>query len=154
MGQDDAEKRIAPELERHHGHDRSRSRRILIGLVVASAPIFIFCVLGYNAYAYRVGTPTTTTNVVCTGDSRHRHCTATWSLDGQSDTGDILGGLTEGDESVDVHVHGHTAYTAGAVHNALPLALLAVGASIGAFAVGFNQQSLRERRARRQLREP
>jgi hypothetical protein len=70
-----------------------------------------------NSHAYHVGTPTTATNVHCvTHSSRtllrrssNTTCTGTWSLDGRSHTGDVVG--TDGDQSsLDVRVHDGIAY--------------------------------------------
>ncbi len=145
MDRDEPERRVG-DLERQQTsaagepprHDPARSKRS-------------------DSSRHHVGTPTTATHVVCTdqqnGRYRNRDCTATWSLDGQSDTGTILG-ATEGDESVNVHVHGHSAYTAGDAHKSLPLALLAVGGIIVTFALGYHHESLRAARARRKQSKP
>jgi hypothetical protein len=160
MDQDDPEKRIA-DLERQHAdpvgqplHDpagapspgspakASWGRRLLIGLLCALFPGIFFGVGLHSAYAYRVGTPTTATNVFCTG-GHHRNetrtCTGTWSVDGRSHTGYIEGG-PDGGSSLDVRVHGDTAYAAGVTDHMLAVTALMVGMIIVAFSVGFNYQ--------------
>jgi hypothetical protein len=66
-----------------------------------------------NVHAYHVGTPTTATNVHCVTHPRtiaHRSstttCTGTWSIDGHSYTGDVVGTDHDGD----VRVHDGIAY--------------------------------------------
>jgi hypothetical protein len=171
MDQDDPEKRIA-DLERQQTsaigeprrHDPARSpksgspgrvRAILMGLVFAGVPTVIFVSVAYNDYAYHLGTPTTAKNVVCVFHpgswvDRYRDsytsCTAAWSLDGRSYTGEIVG-ASDGDKSVDVRVRGGTAYTANAFHNNVPLELAALGGIIGMFAFGFRYESRRAARA-------
>lgn len=49
-------------------------------------------------------------------NNSYRTCTGTWSLNGQSHTGGIVGASERGG-SLAVRVHDGTAYTADAVHN-------------------------------------
>jgi hypothetical protein len=86
-----------------------------VGLVVS---LLMFAVGAYDAYAYRVGTPTTATIEQCTqaGNGSDQNCTATWSVGGTSHTGPIdTGGqgYPQG-SSLNVHVHRGSAYTAAA----------------------------------------
>lgn len=62
-----------------------------------------------NSYAYHVGTPTTATNIQCVHHSRDTSCTGTWSIDGQTHTGNVAGNVHEG-SSLDVRVHDGIAY--------------------------------------------
>jgi hypothetical protein len=165
MDQDDAEKRIA-DLERQHADsggqppdEPARSakqgspgkagwgRRLLIGLLCVLFPTIIFGIGMYDAFGYYVGTPTTATNVVCTGSHRHQTCTGTWNLDGQSHTGEVRGAVDR-DGSSDVRVYGGTAFTADVVHHIFLLGPLYVGMLILLFLVGFNYQSVRAWSAR------
>jgi hypothetical protein len=175
VDQDDPEKRMA-DLERQHAetagqpqrdqahrlnwHSPGRPRwgRILKGLVFAGVPIVIFYSIVSNNLAYRAGTPTTATNVVCVDHhsnsySRYNHdyrtCTGTWSLNGQPHTGEIVN-ASESGGSLNVRVRDGTAYTADAVHNTVLYALLAVGGGIVAFAIGYRYQSPRAARAARE----
>ncbi len=127
-----------------------------MGLAVAVGPTIVLVSFLYNDYAYHVGTPTTAKNVVCVDHPSSRFaryhyddqtCTATWSLGGQSYTGEIVG-ASNGDRSVDVRVYYGTAFTANAVHNIVPVGLLAVGGIIVLFAFGFRYESRRAARAR------
>jgi hypothetical protein len=166
MDQDDPEKRIA-DLERQQadavgqpGREPARSpkrgspgkagwgRRLLIGLVVALFPTIFFGILVYDSYAYYVGTPTTATDVHCVGQYRHQTCTGTWSLGGESYTGEIRGAADRDGSSSDVRVYGDTAFTADVVHQVFPVGALMVGIIIVSFLVGFNYRSLRALRAR------
>lgn len=70
-----------------------------------------------EAFAYRVGTPTTVTDVHCRG-SRPPMCTGTWSTGGKSYTGTVEGPSRD-TPFVDARVHGDTAYTADAASRIL-----------------------------------
>jgi hypothetical protein len=165
MDEDDPAKRIA-DLERQHAdavgqprQDPARSpkrgspgkaglgRRLLVGLLVALATMIFFAIAVYDAYAYYAGTPTTATNIVCTGSQRHQTCTGTWSLGGKSYTGEVRGGADR-DGSSDVRVRGHTAFTADVIHDILPMGALMVAIIIASFLTGFNYQRLRAAAAR------
>jgi hypothetical protein len=67
-------------------------------------------------FGYQFGTPTTATIISCNTAQRGHStgCTATWSIDGQSHTGPIVGGFTPekggGFAIQHVHVSGGTAY--------------------------------------------
>lgn len=151
------------------GHDLARSpkpgflgriRAILVGFFVAVSPTLILCSVLYEDYAYRVGTPTTATNVVCVDHTvdrftRYQHnqqrCTAWWSLGGQSNYGEVVG-VDHSGGSMDVRVYYGTAYTANVVmHRIVPVGLLAVGGVL--FAVGFRYESRRAARARARAME-
>jgi ribosomal protein S27E len=169
MAWEDPEKPVA-DLGRQHPEAAGQTRRdqahrlswrslgrprwggIFYGLLFAGVPIVIFVGMLSSAHAYRAGTPTTATHVVCierhNGRHSHQECKATWSLDGQSHTGEIVG-ATGGDGPVDVHVHGNTAYTAAAAHD-MPWVFIAGGAIPVGFAIGYNYRS---RRAARKARE-
>lgn len=168
MDQDNAEKRIA-DLERQQAdavgqprHEPARSakqgspgkaglgRRLFIGLLAALVPTIMSGVAMYNAYAYHAGTPTTATNILCTGTGRGRGCTGTWSLGGESHTGEVRGANRDG--SSDVRVYGGIAFTADVVHYIFPLGAFMVGLITTTFVVGFNYQSLRARAAARRER--
>jgi hypothetical protein len=169
MDQDDAEKRIA-DLERQRADsvgqppdEPARSakqgspgkagwgRRLLIGLLCALFPTIICGIAVYDSYAYYAGTPTTATNIVCTGSHRHQSCTGTWSLAGDSYTGEVRG-TADRDGSSDVRVYGDTAFTADVV-DIFPWGAFMVGVIIVSFVVGFNYQSLRAWSARGRQRK-
>jgi hypothetical protein len=137
MDEGDPEERIA-ELERQHTQAPGQARRdqaqhlnldspekaardkrsrqwTRFAIFVIPFGLMFFGFAACNSHAYHVGTPTTATNVHCVTHPRtllHRSsttsCTGTWSIDGRSHTGDVVG---SGDRSsVDVRVHDGTAY--------------------------------------------
>jgi ribosomal protein S27E len=175
MDRDDPDERIA-DLERQHvetaeqprpeqlrrskrgSRGRPRWGRVLKGLALAGIPTIIVCSLVYNTYEYRVGTPTTATNVDCVDHQSHsyrygshswRRCYGTWSLNGHPYFGEIVGASEPGG-SLDVRARGGTAFTTDAVHNNVLYAVLAVVGGIVAFAIGYNYQSPRAARAARE----
>jgi hypothetical protein len=75
--------------------------------------LLFFCFGAYHVYAYRVGTPTTATNVQCTEYRHGQDCAGTWSVGGKSYTGPIIGASGNA-SSLDVRVHDGNAYTANA----------------------------------------
>jgi hypothetical protein len=88
-------------------------RCLAVGIIVL---LMCFGFGAYASYQYHVGTPTTATDVQCIHVSRNTTCTGTWSVDGNSQNGPIIGpGRTNG-SLLNVRVHGGKAYTAGAGH--------------------------------------
>jgi hypothetical protein len=139
MDQDDPEERVA-ELERQHveaagqarrdqarhldqdspekaGRDKRSRQWTRVAIFMIPFGLMFFGFGACNFHAYHVGTPTTATNVHCVQSSStivHRSsttsCTGTWSIDGQSHTGAVVGSFRDG-SSLDVRVHDDIAYT-------------------------------------------
>jgi hypothetical protein len=147
MDQDDPEKRIA-ELERQHTeaagqarrdqalhlnpdspHKEGRSQKRWSGvvrsvLVLVAVTLVPFGAGEYEFHAYRVGTPTTATNVHCVRGSRTLQCTGAWSVGGESHSGKIIGVRHFDGSTLDVRVRGDTAYTPDAGHRSFQLATI------------------------------
>ncbi|WP_082976982.1 DivIVA domain-containing protein [Mycobacterium sp. 852002-50816_SCH5313054-b] len=112
----------APGDFRGHTGKRSKPRRVEwavlpLAILMTVLSLVAFGVGVYDVYGYRVGTPTTAKVVSCSG-GRNKFsnviCTAQWSVGGKSYTGRIAGdskGRRVG-SSLDVRVHGGSAYTA------------------------------------------
>jgi Protein of unknown function (DUF2510) len=106
-----------PRIGRRAGSGRQPWMWLPIGVALfglVGMPLLLFGTGAYDSYAYGVGTPTTATNVHCIKYSRGSlSCTGTWRVGGKSYTGPIMGAYGN-ESSLDVHVHGGTAYTARA----------------------------------------
>lgn len=121
----------------------------IVGVVVS---LVLFGLGAYDAYAYRVGTPTTATINQCINATKgsSKSCTGTWSVGGKSYTGPIgSGGLgySQG-SSQNVRVHGGTAYTADAASRNLwggtTFAVLSVPAGLVVLVVWWLRRNKRK----------
>ena len=117
-----------PRIVRRAGSGR---KWLMKGLAVipAALVLLLFVRDAYAMYAYHVGTPTTATIKQCRlGTRGHYSCDGTWSLGGNSYTGPIETGGTgyRQGSSLDVHVHGGSAYTADAGQDRFAMAGLSV----------------------------
>ena len=87
---------------------------IIVSLAVA---LYFLYDAARDFLGYQFGTPTTATIISCATAQRGKStgCTATWSIDGQSHTGPIVGAFTpdkDGRFAIQhVHVSGGTAYS-------------------------------------------
>jgi hypothetical protein len=87
---------------------------IIVSLAVA---LYFLYDASRDFLGYQFGTPTTATIIRCADahNGRNSGCTATWSIDGQSHTGPIVGAFTpdkNGRFAIQhVHVNGGTAYS-------------------------------------------
>jgi hypothetical protein len=91
--------------------------------------------IAYDAYAYRVGTPTTATVDNCVHHNRDINCTAVWSIGGNSYTGPIVPIVGTGYDhaegsSLDVRVHRGRAYQNDMKGNAVYLLIPGFGIPI------------------------
>jgi hypothetical protein len=90
----------------------------------------------YDLSQYYVGTPTTATVTYCS-IGRNASCTGTWSIDGLSQTGNIVHGFTYFPPSVgsslNVHVTGGTGYTAYSCGNGFFFGALGGAATVASF---------------------
>lgn len=124
------------------GHTGTRSKRryewalLPLAILVTAFSLVALGIGVYDVHGYRVGTPATAKVVSCSSNgSRHsaRTCTGTWSVGGKSSAGRIAGdgkGYQVG-SSIDVRVHGSSAYTATSGNM-----WFIIGAEAGVFAVG------------------
>ncbi len=89
--------------------------RVVLILIAFFVPLTFFGLGAYDNYAYRVGTPTTATDVSCVEGGRNStYCTGTWNIDAKSYTGKINCSNLAACDPSDVRVHGGEAYTATA----------------------------------------
>lgn len=107
----------------------------LVGIVLAAGGLlFLRPALVPDTYGYLLGTPTTATIDHCR--SRGGTCDGSWSVDGASQTGPILGVYDAHDRAVGsrtiVHAHDATAYTASYAR----LIYVALAGGFVAFATG------------------
>ena len=135
----------------------------LIVIVAVGRYLFMFGTLARDFYGYRVGTPVTATDVRCwggpadgDGNDPHYRCIGTWSIGGQSRTGSIerVPGDWISQPSLNVRVHGDTAYGEGSSGWRFGLSLLFLVFVITLFLGGFRAVDRRWRRWRSRRRHP
>ena len=161
-----------PPVGSHHianvGSKRVRGLRSvgiggwLTAIVAAGVWLYMFGALAWDAYGYQVGTPVTATNIECVGSAAgdandpHAHCTGTWSIGGQSRKGPIhrAPGSWSSRESLDVRVHGGTAFAAGSTGWHLGLSILFFVGVITMSLGGFQAFGRRWRQWRSHRRQP
>jgi hypothetical protein len=100
------------------GHGRRSRGQVAVWIIVSLAVgLYFFYDASRDFFGYQFGTPTIATIISCSSAQRGHNsgCTATWSIDGQSHTGPIVGGFTpdKGGRFAIQHVHvsGGTAYS-------------------------------------------
>ena len=99
------------------GHGRRSRGKVAVWIIVSlGVGLYFLYDSARDFFGYQFGTPTTATIIRCNTAQRGHStgCTATWSIDGQSHTGPIVGGFTPenggGFAIQHVHVSGGTAY--------------------------------------------
>jgi DivIVA domain-containing protein len=133
--------------------------------VIIAVGLYLFMLgsLARDFYGYQVGTPLTATDIRCwggpaggDGNDPHYHCIGTWSIGGQSRTGSIerVPGDWTSQPSLNVRVHGDTAYGQGSSGWRFGLSLLFLVFVITLFLGGFRAVDRRWRQWRSRRRHP
>ena len=132
-------------------------------IVAVGIYVYWFGDLARDFYGYQLGTPVTATDIRCwggptggDGNDPHYQCQGTWSIGGQSRTGTIErvpGGWTSR-PSLDVRVHGDTAYAEGSSGWRFGLTFLFLVFLITMFLGGFRAAGRRWRQWRSRRRHP